>query len=75
MRSEIVVAMTAADIRSHLCALQLERLEAESTDLKNNRIYMEDLECEQADFQQALVVAAIEEVLALRSELGWRQYG
>ena len=36
---------------------------------------MEHLECEQADYQQALVVAAIEEVLALRSELGWRQYG
>ena len=67
--------MTAVDIRNHLCDLQLERLEAESTDLKNNRTYMDHLECEQADYQRALVVAAIEEVLALRSELGWRQYG
>jgi hypothetical protein len=67
--------MSAAEIRSHLCALQLERLEAESTGLASNPDYMEDLVSEQADYQQALVVAAIEEVLALRSELGWRQYG
>jgi hypothetical protein len=67
--------MSAADIRIHLHALQLERLEAESTGLTSNPDYMEDLESEQADYQQALVVAAIEEVLALRSELSWRQYG
>jgi hypothetical protein len=67
--------MSAAEIRIHLCALQLERLEAESSGLKDNRVYMEDLESERADYQQALVIAALEEILALRSELGWRQYG
>ena len=67
--------MSAADIRIHLRDLQLERLEAESTGLASNRDYMEDLKSEQADYQQALIVAAIEEVLALRSDLGWRQYG
>jgi hypothetical protein len=67
--------MSAAEIRSHLCALQLERLEAESTGLVGNRDYMEDLESERADYQQALVAAAIEEVLALRSALSLRQYG
>jgi hypothetical protein len=67
--------MSAAEIRAHLCLLQLERLEAESAGLTNNRIYMADLESERADCQRALVIAAIEEVLALRSELAWRQYG
>ena len=54
---------------------ELERLEAESTGLTKDRVYMADLECERADYQQALVIAAIEEVLALRSELSWRQFG
>jgi CelD/BcsL family acetyltransferase involved in cellulose biosynthesis len=67
--------MSAADIRSHLRVLQLERLEAESTGLTNNRIYMADLESEQVEYQQALVDAAIEEVLKLRSDLSRRQYG
>lgn len=67
--------MSAAEIRSHLCALQLERLEAESTGLVRNRDYMEDLESERADYQQALVAAAIEEILALRCARSLRQYG
>ena len=67
--------MSAADIRIHLRVLQLERLEAESTGLTNNRIYMADLESEQVEYQQALVDAAIDEVLKLRSDLSWRQYG
>jgi len=67
--------MSAAEIRTHLWDLQLERLEAESSGLASNREYMKNLESERADCQQALVVAAIEEVLALRSELSWRQYG
>jgi hypothetical protein len=67
--------MSAADIRLHLCDLQLERLEAESTGLTSNPDYMADLSSEQADYQQALVVAALEEVLTLRIELSWRQYG
>jgi hypothetical protein len=67
--------MSAADIRSHLRDLQLERLEAESTGLTNNRIYMADLDSEQVEYQQALVGAAIDEVLKLRSELSRRQYG
>jgi len=67
--------MSAADIRIHLRVLQLERLEAESTGLTNNRIYMADLESEQVEYQQALVDAAIDEVLKLRSDLSRRQYG
>jgi hypothetical protein len=67
--------MSAADIRIHLRDLQLERLEAESTGLTRNRIYMADLESEQVEYQQALVDAAIGEVLRLRSELSRRQYG
>jgi hypothetical protein len=67
--------MSAADIRIHLRDLQLERLEAESTGLTTNRIYMADLESEQVEYQHALVDAAIDEVLRLRSELSRRQYG
>lgn len=40
-----------------------------------NRFYMEELLSEQAEHQGALVATALEEVLALRSELSWRQYG
>ena len=36
---------------------------------------MADLESERVDYQRALVIVAIEEVLALRTELSWRQYG
>jgi hypothetical protein len=67
--------VSAAEIRTHLCDLQLERLEAESTGLTKNRHYMADLESERVDYQRALVNAAIDEVLALRSELSSRQYG
>jgi hypothetical protein len=67
--------MSAAEIRAHLCLLQLERLEAESLGLTSHRIYMADLEYERAAYQRALVIAAIEEVLALRSEFSWCQYG
>ena len=67
--------MSAADIRIRLRDLQLERLEAESTGLTRNRIYMADLESEQVDCQHALLDAAIHEALELRSELSRRQYG
>ena len=67
--------MSAADIRIHLRVLQLERLEAESTGLTNNRIYMADLESEQVEYQQALIATALDEVLKLRSALSRRQYG
>ena len=67
--------MSAAEIRTHLCDLQLERLEAESTGLTSDRIYMADLESEQAEYQHALVAAAIDEVLTLQSELSRRHYG
>jgi hypothetical protein len=67
--------MSAAEIRIHLRNLQLERLEAESADLTSNGLYMADLESEQTEYQQALVDAAIDEVLRLRSDLSRRQYG
>jgi hypothetical protein len=67
--------MSAAEIRDHLRNLQLERLEAESTGLSRNRTYMADLDSELAEYQQALVGTAIDEVLRLRSALSRRQYG
>jgi hypothetical protein len=67
--------MSAAEIRTHLRALQLERLDAESVGLTENRVYMADLESERTTYQRELAHAAIEEVLALRSDLSWRQHG
>jgi hypothetical protein len=68
-------ALSVAEIRDHLCELQRERLEAESAGLTGNALYMADLATEQAEYQDALVAAAIGEILSLRSELGRRQYG
>jgi hypothetical protein len=67
--------MSPSDIRWHLYALQLERLEAESTGLTGNRHYMADLESERAEYERALVNARIGEVLELRSASGRRQFG
>jgi hypothetical protein len=36
---------------------------------------MEDLQSERDECQRALIAAALDEVLALRSELSWRQFG
>jgi hypothetical protein len=67
--------MTAAEIRMHLWDLQLERLEAETYGLDGDRANMADLESERVDYQRALVAAALDEVVTLRSELSRRQYG
>jgi len=67
--------MSAAEFRIRLCDLQLERLEAESYGLTGNRAYMEDLQSERDECQRALIAAALDEVLALRCELAWRQFG
>jgi len=67
--------MSAAEIRMHLRELQLERLEAESYSLDRDRAYLQDLESERIGYQRALVAAALDEILTLRSELSQRQYG
>jgi hypothetical protein len=67
--------MSPAEIRVRLCELQLERLEAESNGLVGNDTYMADLEAERAEQQQALVHATLLEILALRSDVGNRQFG
>lgn len=75
MRSATLDAMSAAEIRMHLRELQLERLEAESYGLDRDQAYMQDLESERIGYQRALVAAALDEILTLRSELSQRQYG
>jgi hypothetical protein len=67
--------MSPVEIRVRLCELQLERLEAESNGLVGNETYMADLEAERAEQQQALVHAMLLEILALRSDVGNRQFG
>ena len=59
----------------HLRELQLERLEAESDGLDRDRAHLQDLESERIGYQRALVAAALDEILTLRSELSQRQYG
>jgi hypothetical protein len=66
---------SAAEIRARLFELQSERLAAESNGLVRCKPYMDDFEAEWAERQEALVRAALEEILALRSELGSRQFG
>jgi hypothetical protein len=75
VRSATLDAMSAAEIRMHLRELQLERLEAESYGLDRDQAYMQDLESERIGYQRALVAAALDEILTLRSELSQRQYG
>ena len=67
--------VSAVEIRARLCELQRERLEAESNGLVHCAAYMADLETELAEQQEALVQAALDEILALRCELGFRQFG
>jgi hypothetical protein len=67
--------MSAADIRKHLHNLQLERLEAETRGLAANQTYMADLDSEQAEYQHALIAAALDEAIRLRSALSRREYG
>jgi hypothetical protein len=67
--------MSAADIRKHLHNLQLERLEAETRGLAGNQTYMADLDSEQAEYQHALIAAALDEAIRLRSALSRREYG
>ena len=66
---------SAAEIRTRLRELQLERLEAESSGLVGCDLYMADLEAERTEQQKALVDAALMEALALRSELSDRRFG
>jgi hypothetical protein len=72
---ELSRMQSAAEIRARLCDLQLERLEAESSGLVRCDAYMADLAAERAEQQHALVGAALQEVLQLRSELSKRQFG
>ena len=65
--------MSAAEIRMHLRELQLERLEAESYGLDRDQPHLQDLESERIGYQRALVAAALDEILTLRSELSQRQ--
>jgi hypothetical protein len=62
-------------IRTRLVELQLERLEAESSGLVGNKRYMDDLQTEWADQHAAFVRALLEEVLALRCEVGNQRFG
>jgi hypothetical protein len=73
--SESSGVTSVTEIRARLCELHLERLEAESNGLVRCKPYMDDLDAEWADQQEALVRAALDEILALRSELGNRQFG
>jgi hypothetical protein len=60
---------TAADLRSRIVALELERLEANEAGLGSNATYMDDLERELGEHRNAYVGTAVTEIASLRAQL------
>ncbi len=68
-------AMTASDMRVQLDRLVQERREAANGDLRDNSLYMDDLEADLAAAHSAYVGLAVTEIASLRSELSGPQQG
>ena len=66
---------TAAELRSHLDALTLERAAAVASGLAANALYMDDLAGELDEVHRHYVVLAVTEIATLRAELGDAAYG
>ncbi len=61
--------MSAADLRAALDRLHDERRQATLSPLRDNRLYMRDLESDLAATEQAYVGAAVTEIAWLRAQL------
>ena len=68
-------ALSAADLRRHLAALNAERAAAELEGLATNRVYMAELEGEIAAERAAYVGMAVTEIASLRAELSGALHG
>ena len=69
------MAMTIAQIRTHLEELAQEEHEASRIGLSADSAYIADLKEEIAIFRMALVTAAVTEIAVERGELFGRQVG
>jgi hypothetical protein len=67
--------MTAADARLELHRLQAERLDAADAGLRENTLYMADLETDIEASLATYVGLAVTEIASLRGELSGRQAG
>jgi hypothetical protein len=60
---------SAAELRSRIVALEMERLEAIEAGLGSNAAYMDDLESELGNHRNAYVGMAVTEIATLRAQL------
>jgi hypothetical protein len=60
---------SAAELRSRIVALEMERLEAIEAGLGSNSIYMADLESELGHHRNAYIGMAVTEIATLRGQL------
>lgn len=67
--------MTATEARLELHRLQAERLEASDAGLRDNALYMADLETDIEATRATYVGLAVTEIAVLRAELSARQVG
>jgi hypothetical protein len=62
-------SMSAAELRSRIVALEVERIEAIEAGLGSNATYMNDLESDLGQHRNAYVGAAVTEIATLRAWL------
>ena len=67
--------MSSGEIRAHLLVLAHERLAAEGVGMRPDGAYMADLENEIAEYRDAVVGAAVNEISVICGELCGRNFG
>lgn len=70
-----MTAQTATDLRHHLELLEIERVLALDTALRNDPAYMADLQEEILTTRHAYIGSAVTEIASLRAELFGPQVG
>jgi hypothetical protein len=70
-----MTAQTATDLRHHLELLEIERVLALDTALRNDPAYMADLQEEILATRHAYIGSAVTEIASLRAELFGPQVG
>jgi hypothetical protein len=70
-----MTAQSATDLRHHLELLEIERVLALDTALRNDPAYMADLQEEILATRHAYIGSAVTEIASLRAELSGAQIG
>jgi hypothetical protein len=70
-----MTAQSATDLRHHLELLEIERVLALDTALRNDQAYMADLHEEIAATRHAYIGSAVTEIASLRAQLSGPQVG